>query len=238
MSQHYLQAVHGTWDEPTFLLAGIKKLIAASLQELLDEGIDSSELTGTGERGEEGGYDEQLPGVYSYDEGGIMFAIFATNNTDDDGGESDDDGGEEIQTLPQGCILPGGKTNGARVIGCVALKKLGPTCGEVRRLFIDESHRAAGSSIVTREKLIRAVARHAENVCGFFELNVETYERIKSDDEDDDDNDGEGKRSKGGGGTSVRFYEKFGFTRMRAYCKSKEKDHVCLSLMFAAGASG
>jgi len=93
----------------------------------------------------------------------------------------------------------------SQIIGCVAVRQLSQTCGEIKRMFVRKEYRTLGVGRL----LTQTIIHHSWNECGYDELKLDSLERLAG---------------------AIRLYEYFGFQRIPPYCECPEKDHVCMCL--------
>jgi len=121
-----------------------------------------------------------LPGKYDFGQRGGLFVAISSSTSDS--GESDN----------------------IQVVGCIAIRPLDDTCGEVKRMYIRKSHRRGGIG-----KLLAAtIVEHAWKL-DYEEIKLDSLERLKG---------------------AVALYENLGFQRIEPYCECPEDDHVCMNL--------
>lgn len=128
-----------------------------------------------------------LPGKYDFNKSGGLFVAIDKSSLSP--GESGAD---------QNAI------SSKNVVGCIAIRPLEGECGEVKRMYIRESHRRKGVGNLLAE----AIISHAWAI-GYTEIKLDSLERLVG---------------------AVKLYEQLGFQRIPAYCECPEADHVCMNL--------
>ena len=118
-------------------------------------------------------------------------------------------------------------TDKNQVVGCIAIRTLTPTCGELKRMYIRTSHRRLGIGKLLAKCIIdygfssssRASASASASASTDEELGrcSGMYEELKLDSLE---------RLKG----AVKLYENLGFQRIDPYCECPEDDHICMNL--------
>ena len=189
-------------DPSPILREGITDLFKLYFDELYDLGCDL---------GFQGFQNEwiDLPGKYSFeDRGGIYVAV------EIDMGDNGDDSEEEVLTIQPGMDLQHSKLKLAdllkdknQVVGCIAIRTLTESCGELKRMYIRKSHRRLGIG----KLLAKCIMNHGwdKDGCNYQELKLDSLERL---------------------GGAVTLYENLGFQRIDPYCECPEDDHVCMSM--------
>ena len=83
----------------------------------------------------------------------------------------------------------------SQVVGCIAIRPLTESCGEVKRMYIRKSHRRNGLG----KELALAIMKHAwSEECHYEEIKLDSLERL---------------------GEAVRLYERLGFESIPPYCE-------------------
>ena len=195
---------------PSILKEGIQDLFKLYFDELYHLGCDL---------GFQGFQNEwiDLPGKYCFNnKGGIYVAVeidYYEHHNDNDCDNNNDhhhhhfvviqpgttDTNEKLQQLIQ---------NKNQVVGCIAIRPLTNNCGELKRMYIRQSHRRLGIG----KELAKCIMDYGFDVdkCDYMELKLDSLERLKG---------------------AVGLYEDLGFRRMEEpYCECPEDDHVCMNL--------
>jgi len=124
-------------------------------------------------------FQEDLPGKYSFENrGGLFVAAIEDENKD-------------VSKVDQ-------------IIGCIAIRPLEESCGEVKRMYIRKDYRRFGIGSM----LAKSIISHAWDV-GYTEIKLDSLERLVG---------------------AVKLYESFGFQRIDPYCECPEDDHVCMNV--------
>ena len=167
-------------ESPT-LREGVAELFKLYFDELFDLGCD------LGFQGFQSEWTD-LPGKYDFKKRGGLFV--AIQNGSKEGSNSD----ESLGVLQS-----------SQIVGCIAIRPLTESCGEVKRMYIRKSYRRNGLG----KKLALAIIEHAwSDECNFDEIKLDSLERLAD---------------------AVSLYEKLGFERISPYCECPEKDHVCMN---------
>ena len=124
-------------------------------------------------------FQEDLPGKYSFENrGGLFVAAIEDENKD-------------VSKVDQ-------------IIGCIAIRPLEESCGEVKRMYIRKDYRRFGIGSM----LAKSIISHAWEM-GYTEIKLDSLERLVG---------------------AVKLYESFGFQRIDPYCECPEDDHVCMNV--------
>ena len=177
--------------EPRVLRDGVTELFELYFHELFDLGCDL---------GFQGFQSEwvDLPGKYDFDNmGGLFVAVECDQQHHQD---YLDENHKNNEKLSSPSII-----SSKQVVGCIAIRPLNETCGEVKRMYIRKSHRRKGVG----NMLANTIIRHAW-VLGYTEIKLDSLERLTG---------------------AVKLYEQLGFQRIPPYCECPEKDHVCMNLL-------
>lgn len=200
-----------TLDKSSYLQSGVVELFKLYFEELYELGCD------LGFQGFQSEWAD-LPGKYDFDKQGGLFVAIEINlptvislqSEEEKSGQVDNGG---ILFVPPGSDLPefSGKTlkasltDALQVVGCIAIRPLTDTCGEVKRMYIRKSHRRLGLGKV----LANAIMEQGWEQCKFNEIKLDSLERLVG---------------------AVKLYENMGFHRIEPYCDCPEDDHVCMNL--------
>jgi len=201
-----------TADKSPNLKSGVVELFKLYFEELYELGCD------LGFQGFQSEWAD-LPGKFDFKKRGGLFVAVVIDNPPDVPMQSKKPKSEEVSddgvlyVSPEG-DLPGvygttlhhALTGAVQVVGCIAIRPLTDTCGEVKRMYIRKSHRRRGVG----KLLANAIVKHAWEECQFKEIKLDSLERL----------DG-----------AVKLYENMGFQRIEPYCDCPEDDHVCMNLL-------
>jgi len=200
-----------TLDKSPHLQSGVADLFKLYFEELYELGCD------LGFQGFQSEWAD-LPGKYDFEKRGGLFVAVAIQppsapiqSEEVKSGEDSDDGVLFVSPgsdLPEVCgtTLGGGLTDALQVVGCIAIRPLTETCGEVKRMYIRKSHRRCGVG----KLLANAIVKQAwGEQCKFEEIKLDSLERLVG---------------------AVKLYENMGFQRIEPYCVCPEDDHVCMNL--------
>ena len=167
--------------ESPYLREGVAELFQLYFEELYDLGCD------LGFQGFQTEWTD-LPGKYDFNKRGGLFVAIEN----------------EPKTVPDS-DEPSEALQSSQIVGCIAIRPLTESCGEVKRMYIRKSHRGNGLG----KKLALAIIEHAwSDECNFDEIKLDSLERLTA---------------------AVSLYEKMGFKRILPYCECPEKDHVCMN---------
>jgi len=209
-------------DKSPHLQSGVAELFKLYFEELYDLGCDL---------GFQGFQTEwaDLPGKYDFAKRGGLFVAVAVNvelppvaavradearSGEMASGDGDGAVGGGVLFVPPGCDLPeacgttleGSLTSALQVVGCIALRPLTETCGEVKRMYIRKSHRRRGVGKFLAEAIVEQAWG---DQCKFEEIKLDSLERLVG---------------------AVKLYENMGFQRIEPYCDCPEDDHICMNL--------
>jgi GNAT superfamily N-acetyltransferase len=194
-------------DPSPILREGITDLFKLYFEELFELGCDL---------GFQGFQNEwiDLPGKYDFEKrGGIFVAVelpIATKvgpteyKRDSDGILRVQPGMDSINESTKTALRQVLKDKG-QVIGCIAIRSLTETCGEVKRMYIRKTHRRLGIG----KLLAKQIIDHGWEECKYEEIKLDSLERL---------------------GGAITLYENLGFSRIDPYCECPEDDHVCMSM--------
>jgi len=200
-----------TLDKSSHLQSGVADLFKLYFEELYELGCD------LGFQGFQSEWAD-LPGKYDFQKRGGLFVAVAINlpsaPIQSEDVKSREDGDDDFLFVSPGSDLPevcgttlgGGLTDSLQVVGCIAIRPLTETCGEVKRMYIRKSHRRCGVG----KLLANAIVEQAwGEQCKFEEIKLDSLERLVG---------------------AVKLYENMGFQRIEPYCDCPEDDHVCMNL--------
>lgn len=198
-------------DASPIFREGIKDLFQLYFNELFDLGCD------LGFQGFQSEWTD-LPGKYDFAKRGGLFVAVELPKTSlsnrMDTGLSKGYENERVVIIQPGMDLPDASSGGklvdilkdkSQVVGCIAIRSLTETCGEVKRMYVRKSHRRFGIG----KLLAKHIVDHAWNECGYEEIKLDSLERLNG---------------------AVTLYENLGFSRIEPYCECPEEDHVCMNM--------
>jgi len=192
--------------ESSTLRSGVVELFKLYFDELFDLGCD------LGFQGFQSEWTD-LPGKYDFKKRGALYVAVEVEVP------MDDVSAPRTIFVPPGGDLPKDSSfdhGCSQVVGCIALRELTQTCGEVKRMYIRKSHRRLGiGKLLARAIMDRAWDKSDDGIslggtkCNYEEVKLDSLERLEG---------------------AVKLYENIGFNRIPPYCECPEDDHVCMNI--------
>ncbi len=179
-------------DPSPILREGITDLFKLYFDELFELGCDL---------GFQGFQNEwiDLPGKYDFDKrGGIFAAVEVAATTTTAATATTATATVNAESLKNLLVKK------EQIVGCICLRPLTESCGELKRMYVRKTHRQTGVG----KLLAKEVIDHAWEGCQYDELKLDSLERLQG---------------------AVSLYSGLGFSRISPYCECPEEDHVCMN---------